>query len=329
MAEDNARTVQKTEIRKAYKFGGEQVLFTLQEQKELKNFGPPVLRIIGFKPQSMLPAWASINKATFIYPSEEDYVGSTRVFAALWQKLLKDKKMGLAWYIGRLNAKPQIVAVLPSQERLDDHTKQQVSPAGLWLYPLPYADDLRSPPEVPAPVVSPDKLIDQMRVVVQQLQLPGAMYEPSRYPNPALQWHYRILQAIALEEEVPEFKDGDDKTIPKYRQIDKRAGGYVIDWGVELEERCRERQTHKSSSSGAGIKREAGESAGGPTKKAKVGSAKLEDLTVAQLKLYVEEDKIGKSTVPELKGWLLAKGLSTGGNKSVLVERIEQWVENH
>lgn len=35
----------------------------------------------------------------------------------------------------------------------------------------------------------------------------------------ALQWHYRILQAMALEEDIPEHPD--DKTIPKYRQIDK------------------------------------------------------------------------------------------------------------
>lgn len=35
----------------------------------------------------------------------------------------------------------------------------------------------------------------------------------------ALQWFYRILQAMALEEDIPEKPD--DKTIPKYRQIDK------------------------------------------------------------------------------------------------------------
>jgi ATP-dependent DNA helicase 2 subunit 1 len=172
MAEDTARTVQKTEIKKAYKFGGEQVLFTEEEQKEIKNFGPPGIRIIGFKPQSLLPVWASVTKSTFIYPSEEDYVGSTRVFAALWQKLIRDKKMGLAWYIARKNvSKPLIVAILPSQERLDATTKQQITPAGMWLYPLPYADDIRSAPEVPPPLLSPDNLIDKMRVVIQQVRV--------------------------------------------------------------------------------------------------------------------------------------------------------------
>jgi ATP-dependent DNA helicase 2 subunit 1 len=336
MAEDTARVVQKAEIKKAYKFGGEQVLFTKEEQKELKNFGPPGLRIIGFKPQSILPSWASVDKSTFIYPSEEDYVGSTRVFVALWQKLLKDEKMGIAWYIARVNAKPQLVGILPSQERLDDATRQQIIPAGLWLYPLPYADDIRNPPEMPPPLVSPDNLVDMMRVVIQQLQLPGAKYEPAKYPNPALQWHYRILQAMALDEEIPEFRDGDDKTVPKYRQIDKRAGEYVAEWGVALEEQCRALGKEKASKShGAGVKREADDEKGGASKKAKAGANQtrssghdmLGGMSVDQLKKQVEDGKLAKATVAELRELLSSRGLETKGVKSVLIDRIEEWLE--
>ena len=35
----------------------------------------------------------------------------------------------------------------------------------------------------------------------------------------ALQWHYRILQAMALGEDIPDMPE--DRTVPKYRQIDK------------------------------------------------------------------------------------------------------------
>jgi ATP-dependent DNA helicase 2 subunit 1 len=52
-------------------------------------------------------------------------------------------------------------------------------------------------------------------------------YDPSRYPNPALQWHYRILQAYALEDELPEFPE--DFTLPKYKSIHNRVGKGVID----------------------------------------------------------------------------------------------------
>ena len=230
VADDTARAIEKVEVKKAFKFGGEQILFTIEEVSELRLFGDPGIRIIGFKPLSMLPVWANFKPSTFIYPSEDIYVGSTRVFSALQQKLLKDHKMAVAWFVARKNANPVIAAVMPGAEKLDEKGTQIVPP-GMWLCPLPFADDIRQNPDTRL-IRAPEPLIDRMREVVQQLQLPKAQYDPAKYPNPALQWHYRILQAMALEEDLPEKPE--DKTTPKYRQIDKRAGPYVIDWGHEL-----------------------------------------------------------------------------------------------
>lgn len=163
------REVGKIDIKKAYTFGGAQFYFTPEEQKELKNFGPPVLRIIGFKPQSMLKIEHSVKKSTFIYPSEEDYIGSTRVFAALWKKLVKSKIMGVAWYIARANASPLLVAILPSEERFDDNGVQ-IIPAGLWLYPLPFADDIRGVGTLPKKIKASEELTQRMWKVVQQVR---------------------------------------------------------------------------------------------------------------------------------------------------------------
>ena len=322
--------VEKVDVKKAYKFGGTQILFSPEEQKELKTFGPPGLRIIGFKPQSMLPPWASIKKSTFIYPSEDDYVGSTRVFSALWQKLLKDEKMGIAWYIARSNATPILVAILPSQERLDEATNAQAIPAGLWLYPLPFADDIRYPPTVPKPVLAPDILVDEMRKVIQQLQLPKAMYDPSKYPNPSLQWHYRILQAIALEEELPETPE--DKTMPKYPQIEKRVGEYIRNWGKILDEESRAYQKERYGRiGGASVKRDRDDDDEGPSTKKRIKAEKssqsLDGMSTDELKKVIDKGTLGKHTVAELKDFLMAKGLSANGKKQDLVERVEQWAE--
>ncbi|RDL36226.1 Uncharacterized protein BP5553_06838 [Venustampulla echinocandica] len=329
MEEDTTRIVDKAEIKKAYKFGGTQILFKPEEQKELKTFGPPVLRIIGFKPQNMLPFWASVKKSTFIYPSEEDYVGSTRVFAALWQKLLNDKKMGVAWYIARTNATPLLVAILPSQERLDEATNIQVLPAGLWLYPLPFADDIRNPPDVPTPIVSPDNLVDEMRKIVQQLQLPKAHYDPVKYPNPSLQWHYRILQAYALDEEIPDVPE--DKTIPKYRQINKRAGEYINNWQKLLAEQVQLFQKERKER--GGLKHEIEDDDGPPKKKArtsaKAATKGLAEMSADDLRKAVEAGTLGKHSVAEFKDLLLAKGLSTSGRKQELIDRVEQWLDDN
>src|SRR5690606_1171332 len=51
------RTVDKSEVKKAYKFGGEYIHFKPEEAASLKNLGGKILRVIGFKPRSSLPMW--------------------------------------------------------------------------------------------------------------------------------------------------------------------------------------------------------------------------------------------------------------------------------
>lgn len=163
MAEDTAREVEKLEIRKAFKFGGETVSFTDEELKKIKTFGEPGLRVIGFKDMSLLPTWASTKPATFIYPYDVDYIGSTRTFSALYQQLWKKKKFALVWFIARSNAEPRLAAAVPSDEKYNEDG-EQITPQGLWLVHLPFADDIRKTPDVGL-LPAPDPLVDRMRKV--------------------------------------------------------------------------------------------------------------------------------------------------------------------
>lgn len=325
------RTVDKAEIKKAYKFGGEYIHFKPEEAASLKNLGGKGLRFIGFKPRSMLPMWASVKKSIFIFPSEEHYVGSTRVFSALWQKLLKDDKVGIAWFVARDNANPVMVAVIPSRSPEAESGETPYLPAGLWLHPLPFADDVRNV-ELSAPPRPADELTDKMREIVQNLQLPKAMYNPLKYPNPSLQWHYKILQAMALDEDVPDSLD--DATIPKYRQIDKRVGGYLAEWKEAVAAKAQSLMKSRA------LKREAedeDEGGGGRplAKRAKPAAAKKEKaasgagMSNAQLKAAMEKDTLKKMTVAELKEVLASKGVSATGKKVELVEKLEQWIEEN
>ncbi|KAI5276554.1 ATP-dependent DNA helicase-like protein II subunit 1 [Aureobasidium subglaciale] len=330
-AEDTARSVDKVEIRKAYKFGGETVSFTPDEISDVRNFGDPVLRIIGFKPLSMLPIWANHRPSTFIYPSEEDIIGSTRVFSALQQKLLKDQKMGLAWYIPRRNATPTLAAVIPGAERLDEDGVQ-VMPPGLWVHVLPFADDVRAIPDTTV-VQAPDVLIDKMRTIVQQLQLPKAVYDPKKYPNPSLQWFYRILQALALDEDLPEKPE--DKTLPRYRQIDKRAGNYVVEWGCELEEQY---EIWKKANAGrytaTGATKRGSAAAGEDTKRTKTtastSSKSSDSISDEDMRKAFETSKISKLTVAVLKAWCKEKGvkLPATAKKGDIVDEVTGYMEN-
>ncbi|KAK5046229.1 hypothetical protein LTR84_008372 [Exophiala bonariae] len=334
--DEGGKGVQKVDIRRAYKFGGEQITFSDEETKELRNFGDPVIRVLGFKPLAKLPFWANIKNSTFLYPSEEDYVGSTRTYSALHRKLEKDKLFGLTWFVPRKNATPVLAALLPTVASMgkDDQTNPAAisasgAPQGLHLIPLPFADDIRqNPPSTnKTPLQAPDMLVDAMRPIIQQLNLPKAIYDPSKYPNPSLQWHYRILQALALDEEVPDKPE--DKTVPKHKQIDKRVGNEAIKWGSILERVFKEHQAENPDTVPTGSKRptpnpkSADPATGSKKVKAEGGDGNSEAL----IRQRWEQGKLGSLTVAQLKDFASAKGISVAGKKAEIVDQIEGWLE--
>lgn len=334
--EGGSRNVNKVEIKKAYSFGGEMVTFSQDEIKSLRDFGTPVIRIIGFKPIDFLPMWANFKSSTFIYPFEDDYVGSIRVFSALYQKLAKDSLMALSWLIVRKNASPVLAAIVPTL-KLDEPNESPneacVSPTGapqgLHLIPLPFADDLRqNPPSLhQTPIRAPDGLVDKMRPIIEQLNLPKQMYDPSRYPNPSLQWHYRILQAIALEEDLPKMPE--DKTRPKYRQIDKRAGNMAIEWGAELNKVYKAHVADNPDSANLGEKRPTGRAPPANGKSESGKRVKVEGgLPEGDVRKLYETGKLSNLTLNQLKDFAANKKILTAGRKADLVERIEAWFES-
>ena len=337
LSDDTARIVEKFEVRKAYSFGGEQISFAPEEIKELRNFGEPVIRLLGFKPVDMLPIWANTKHSTFLYPSDDDFVGSQRVFSALFQKLRDDKLMALTWFIARRNAAPVVAALVPTLEASDEDPSSRsrllgVSPTGcpqgLYLIPLPFADDIRQNPQIghgDEPLQAPDSLVDLMRPIIQQLQLPKGIYDPSRYPNPALQWHYRILQALALDEDLPE--KSEDKTTPKYKQIDKRVGHEVTQWGMELESAYKEQATKDANNGVSGLGKRPTWAGGDSSRNKRIKTEVGEVVDEAEMRKLWEKGHIANLTVPQLKEWCGAKRLGMGGKKADLVERIGNYFE--
>ena len=293
LTEDAGKPIEKPQIRKAYKFGGAQISFTVDEMAAIRNFGEPGIRIIGFKPHNRdtLPIWANCKISTFLYPSEEGYVGSTRVFAALQQKLKRAGKMAIAWFIARKNAAPSLVAIVPGDERLNEDG-DQIVPEGMWLIPLPYADDVRKNPETKM-ITAPDTLIDKMREIMRHLQLSKGQYDPEKYPNPDLQNHYRVLQGVALDEDPDEWPEMEDKTIPKYKGIHRRAGEFILDWGDELHEQHRLWEEEHQQEITLPKRPLSSADDGGPKKKAK-SIASDQGLGDDEMKAHFDKQSIGK-----------------------------------
>ncbi len=165
----------------------------------------------------------------------------------------------------------------------------------------------------------------------EQLSLPKGVYEPSKYPNPSLQWHYRILQALALDDEIPEKPE--DKTIPKHRQIDKRVGVETTQWGKVLEQVFKGYLEENPDAASTGEKRPTSNgntyhsTKDGPGKKVKMEDTRTA-LNDAEIRQMWQKGQLGKLTVAQLKDFAAMKKIVVTGRKADVLEKIEAWLES-
>lgn len=141
---------------------------------------------------------------------------------------------------------------------------------------------------------------------------------------------------MALEEEVPETPD--DKTIPKYRQIDKRCAGYLMEFGEVFDKTYKSFTRHKETKLSTGRKRgthpgaedEDDEEDEKPKPKKRVKkepesqtSGGITDQEMADIN---DKGQISKQSVASLKDFLKARGESATGKKLDLVERTQSYL---
>ena len=75
-----------------------------------------------------------------------------------------------------------------------------------------------------------DELINKMRKIVTALK--SEEFDPTKFPNPALQQHYTAVQSQALDGDAVVV---EDKAQPNYPEIHERVGDLAIEWAGELD----------------------------------------------------------------------------------------------
>ena len=152
--------------------------------------------------------------------------------------------------------------------------------------------------------------------------MPKGIYDPSKYANPSLQWHYRILQALALDEDLP--AKPEDKTIPKYKQIDKRIGNEAITWGKVLDAIYKDYIADNPDAAHVGEKRS---TANRPAESKKVKTETGQAMDEEQMRALWKKQKVGSLTVAQLKDFCGVKRIPVAGKKADIVGRIDSWFE--
>lgn len=307
-----------------------------EEIAALKTLRPKGLVLLGFKPVSCLRDYHTLSPSRFVYPDERALRGSTAAFVALHAACLADEddpQMAVCSYVTRHAAMPSLVALLPQPEETDG--EQQVVPPGFHLIPLPFKDDIRKPESDPAllarvtggrgpPPRANTQQVAAAAAVINSLSIDGVDEDGTPQPfssseifNAALERHFQVLEALALDEEVPPKEELEDDTEPDVLGISRHrttldAFKLAVFGSVE----------------------------GAPEKQKSGGTKRKTDDPEARKAIaeeYAEHDwsalaapgakkGLNSLTIPTLKVYLQHHGLRTTGNKGEIVQRIQEHV---
>ncbi|KAL5538711.1 hypothetical protein UlMin_046194 [Ulmus minor] len=292
-------------------YKGESIKFSVEELAEIKRVSTGYLRLLGFKPLSCLKDYHNLRPSTFLFPSDEEVIGSTSIFIALHRSMLRLKRFAVAFY--GTSARPPLVALVAQEEIIK--SGGQVEPPGMHMIYLPYCDDIRDIEELhsdtnfAAPRANEEQ-IKKAAALMKRVDLKD--FSVCQFSNPALQRHYAVLQALALDEdEMPEIKD---ETAPDEEGMSRPGVVKAVEefkasvYGENYDEESDLAGNAKASD--ASKKRKAA---------AEVAVKECANYDWADL---ADNGKLKDLTVAELKYYLTANNLPVAGKKEALISRI-------
>ncbi|KAL5066614.1 hypothetical protein RYX36_017501 [Vicia faba] len=295
--------------RRFHPYKNQNIIFSVKELSEIKRVATGHLHLLGFKPLSCLRDYYNMKPSTFLYPSDEGTDGSMCTFIALHKSMIQLNRFAVAF--SGSSSRPQLVALIAQDEVIQ--SGGQIEPPGMHMIYLPYSDDIRLVEErysdtSGVPKASADQ-IKKASDLIKRLDLKD--FSVFQFTNPALQRHYAVLEALALEEdEIPEIKD---ETLPDEEGL-ARPGVVRV-----LEE-------FKTSIYGENYDEESEHGTGKPTEASKKRKAHTE-FAKKECESYdwgelADTGKLKDLTMVELKYYLTGHNLPVSGKKEAIVSRI-------
>ncbi|KAK4421555.1 ATP-dependent DNA helicase 2 subunit KU70 [Sesamum alatum] len=292
-------------------YKNENIMFSANELSEIKRVSTGHLRLLGFKPLSCLKDYHNLRPSTFVFPSDEEVIGSTCIFIALHRSMLRLKRFAVAFYGSSTH--PQLVALVAQDEIVS--ASGQIEPPGMHMIYLPYSDDIRPVEELHTDTnpMAPRATEDQIKSassLVKRVDLKN--FSVCQFANPALQRHYAVLQALALDED--EMPDTKDETLPDEEGLARPGIVKALEefklsvYGENFEQENDSMDNEKTSE--ASKKR-----------KAIAENATKEYANYDWLDL-ADNGKLKELTVVELKYYLSRHNLPVTGKKEALISRI-------
>lgn len=320
ICQDTGSLLEPYQINKYHMYGGAKVFFKQEEMVEIKTFGDPGLTLLGFKPMNRLKVYHNLKPPYFLFPDEQTVKGSTVAFNALVTEMSAMGVFAVCRMIYRKSQGPRFVAMVPQREVLDSEGRQ-LTPQGMNMIFLPFADDIRNIQHEPTPIAEPE-LVKSVKEMVLKLKI-SKEAEPQERPfdNPVLQQHYRVLQALALDEDLEAEEQEDGSFMPDYEGFAKFTP--LLE---RISKDCFEVETPEELEMNAlyeSRKRKGGGGGGGGAKRVRTAE-ELGDVNQYDWQQLAESGDLSKLTMDQLKLYLRANKLRLSGKKGELVARVEE-----
>ena len=116
VCQETGHALYRNQIGTFYPLGGEKVRLDQPEMKKIKNFGPPGMRLMGFKPKSYLKTYHNVKHSQFIFPDDKKVSGSSQCTDALIKEMIKSDKIAIVKFIPRSNAQVKFCALIAQDE---------------------------------------------------------------------------------------------------------------------------------------------------------------------------------------------------------------------
>ncbi|XP_043491697.1 X-ray repair cross-complementing protein 6-like [Polistes fuscatus] len=288
----------QADVRKMKKLGDKEIYFTLDEVKSFENIYEMGIDLLGVEPLFCDPMY-HLHAPYFVSCNKNCSEGEKLLFAALLNKCDQRKLKITCRVTIRKNSGSYLYNMIPMPDE-----------GGFYLYKMPYNEEVNDFTEEMYEYAYDDQdnkvpiNHEAVELFEKIIKKSTQIYDPEKYPNPALQVKLQSIETLALNLDVRD--PPEDLTLPAEDLLQERIGDLTKQineiFMKEKEEYQPPKKKHKNSENSANT-----------------SFPNIQDEDVLKL---IKENQLDSRNVSDLRKWLRHAKLSTAGRKSDLIARL-------
>ncbi|XP_026812279.1 X-ray repair cross-complementing protein 6-like [Rhopalosiphum maidis] len=215
---ENDELIHKSDQAKYLVLADKRIIFKNEDLAILKSgILEPGIRLLGFTNKENIMISYHFKTPIFLRPNSDVDIGGTRMFNSLIECCLEKNKYIMCFLKIRKGGKVHLSTLIPQDEVIDE-TGTQKQPSGFHVIFLPFNECLK--PVKPIEQTEDDEFLTSTQELLG-MKICESMpinYYPSLIKNPKINFHWAMLESLALESEMPDILD---ETLPANDVFDK------------------------------------------------------------------------------------------------------------